>query len=141
MKAHMLHDIDTFDPETGEDITLFDQMCSGSPWVSADQKVFGTRADNIWDMDDGNYYYCYIIFADKSAGVSVVPATNFNVKALEGGIVRVEGAEATVEIFNAAGAMVFSTRAAGDIATNLSGLYIVRATAADGTVKTVKAAF
>lgn len=141
MKAHMLHDIDTFDPDTWEDITLFDQMCSGSPWVSADQKVFGTRADNIWDMDDENYYYCYIIFADKGTGVSVVPAADFNVKALEGGIVRVEGAEATVEIFNAAGAMVFSTRAAGDIATNLSGLYIVRATAADGTVKTVKAAF
>lgn len=141
MKAHMLHDIDTYDPDTWEDITLFDQMCSGVPSVSADQKVFGTYTNNIWDWDDGNYTYSYIIFTDKGAGVSAVPAADFNVKTLQGGIVRIEGAEAAVEIFNAAGTMVFSTRAAGDIATNLSGLYIVRATAADGTVKTVKAAF
>lgn len=141
MNDHMVHDVDAFDINTWEEITLFDQMCSGIPSVTPDQKVFGTYTVNVWDYDDPNEFYSYVIFADKGAGVSAVPATDFNVKALEGGIVRIEGAEATVEIFNTAGAMVFSTRAAGDIATNLSGLYIVRATAADGTVKTVKAAF
>lgn len=146
MMKNMVHDVDAYDttdpdPENWGEVTLFDVMCSGIPSVTPDQKVFGTYTTNVWDYDDENYYYSYIIFADKNAGVSAMPAAKFDVKAFKGGIVRIEGTEATVEVFNTAGAKVFSTRATGDIATNLEGLYIVRATAADGTVKTLKATF
>ena len=66
----------------------------------------------------------------------------FAVKVLAGATVCVEGQEALVEIYNAAGHKVYTSTFAGAQTTGLpQGLYIVKATAADGRTTILKAAF
>ena len=124
MNENMRHDVESYDYATGEVIVL-------------------NNANNMWDYESDSYIYSYILKLNKKTdSAGSLGADAFAVKVLDGATVCVEGQEALVEIYNAAGQKVYTATFAGAQTTGLpQGLYIVKAKAADGRTATIKAAF
>lgn len=143
MNENMRHDLIEFDPDTFEEITIPDVMISGAPYAASDLSVFCTAASNVWDFEDDNYYYSYVIYADKTVdAVEGVSGSEFAVEALKGGVVSVKGDNATVEVYTLGGEKAFQGQGTGMISTGLAeGFYIVKATSDNGKTVVLKAAF
>lgn len=143
MNENMRHDVESYDYATGEMVVLNNVMLSGVPYGTPDLSVIGTVANNMWDYESDSYIYSYILKLNKKTdSADTIGADAFAVKVLDGATVCVEGQEALVEIYNAAGQKVYTATFAGAQTTGLpQGLYIVKATAADGRTATLKAAF
>lgn len=143
MNENMRHDMLDYDPDTFEEITIPNVMISGAPYAASDLSVFCTASLNVWDVYDENYYYSYIIYADKTVdAVEDVADSEFAVEALKGGVVSVKGDNATVEIYTLGGEKAFQGQGTGMISTGLAeGFYIVKATSENGKTVVLKAAF
>lgn len=143
MNENMRHDMVEYDYDTFEEITIPDVMISGAPYAASDLSVFCTATLNVWDVYDENYYYSYIICADKTVdAVEGVSGNEFAVNALKGGVVSVKGDNATVEVYTLGGEKAFEAQGCGMINTGLAeGFYIVKATSENGKSVVLKAAF
>lgn len=142
MKDNMEHRVPVdIDYDTWEFIYV-DFMCSGIPYGTPDLSLIATAIENSWDFDTDVSYFSYIIPTGIS-GVESVAADGTNaVEVLADGTVVLTGEFTEVSVYNVAGVNVFKAEApASSVATGLgSGLYIVKAVAANGNVIVKKVA-
>lgn len=120
-------------------------MPTGIPMIAAETGILTLTVENVWDFYNGVDAYAYIIPLDYDASVGSIAAdaAEYAIAAYLGGNIILKGDFASVEVYNIAGAKVFSASAPGStVATGLSsGIYVVKALTADGAVKVAKVAF
>lgn len=141
--ANMVHPVETyeFNEETGQyDPVIVDMRMTGIPFCTPDMSVITTYVYNSWDVSD-NLAYGYVFRFPEDVSVKGVAADANGMRVLRDGMIRIDG-QAEVEVFATDGIRVFRGAANGTVSTGLKkGMYIVRATFADGTVKTTKVSF
>lgn len=99
---------------------------------------------NVWEEDPVDLVYSYVLDlnADNS-GINDITLTENQLSVAFGkdGVARVCGEIVSLEVYDINGRLVFNAANPGaEVATGLTrGLYIVKATAADGTIATTKA--
>lgn len=137
-------DEDTWDYEE----VVIDVLATGIPFASADLSVIALTVENFWydwESSDEEFYpaYGYILQSNSWAGAKAVKYGTLDVKAYKGGVIAFAGEVASATVYDLAGCAVFSVDApAGAVNTGLGhGIYVVKAVAKDGTVKTAKVAF
>lgn len=146
MNDNMTHTVLTYEYDVDlEQYVEVEKECTlvGIPFCSPDFSVITTYVDNLWDYsDEAPYYYGYIFKFPEWTGVGELNiAAPASMAAQRGGIVKVSDT-ALVEVFTMDGTCVFRTRGQGSINTGLGkGIYVVRATFADGASKLVKTSF
>lgn len=127
---------------TGQ-FTYTDFMCSGWAVSTPDlSTIICAVSTYTWEFEDPYAYYSYIFSTGlKVGGVENVTASDASIEAMGHGTLKVNGSVSGIDVFDTAGRKVFSiSNPSGNVATGLSGLYIVRATLSDGTVQTLKTA-
>lgn len=142
INENMTHEVEVYDPDTG-DIYMDTQILSGIPFCTPDMNTITTYVANTFDLLNPAYYFGYVFTGlnGDNSGVKEIPARDSQLSVERGGIVNVNG-EAYVEIFAADGSKVFAGNASGTLNTGLrSGIYVVRASFANGETMTVKAMF
>ncbi len=148
MKENMSHDgVIVGVGEDYEYILEDNYMVTGLPIANADMSVIATwTSSDFWDIDNLEkplaYSYLLVPGTMNPAGVTV-PAVGetLEISVVDGTIV-VNGEAASVEVYDLNGRVVMSVANPGaTVETSLaSGLYIVKAVAANGETVTVKAA-
>ena len=137
------HTVSVYNWETGEESEQ-EMLLSGQPYCSTDMNVIACTATQIWDQLSDYYGYpeCYIYKnVNKPSAVKNVATTANQLTVIRGGYVKVNG-EATIEVIALDGTSVFKGHTNGVVATGVKGgIYIVRATFADGKVRTAKVNF
>lgn len=141
IKENMTHDLPSFDMETGEETTIPDYPCTGTPFVTPDCSVLATGVANMWDYS-GADIFTYILPSASAAVKNVADDNNFKVSALKGGRILVAGEACDVAVYDMSGRMVFrAASASGVVNTGLvGGPYIVKAVSA-GDTKVLKTTF
>ncbi len=131
---NMKHSIEIYDFEN--DVTTTQEMLvTGLPCASSDLSVITVSNDAPWASE---LFCCGYIFEMKNySGVqNAVADTNIKVKAL-GGTLHVEGDFTKVEVYDIAGRCVFVSETEGEAECSVnSGVYIVKATTANGVYTT-----
>ena len=132
--------------ETMKDV-LFSGGDPGGAFTTGSANLIVVRVDQIWNTDpDSPVYMGYVFPTDLQSGIEDVTASKkstLKVEALRGGVVRLNGDADALHIADLQGRVVFETESpAAETATGLNnGIYIVKATAADGSETIVKAIF
>ena len=142
INENMYHDVQTYDPETWDPM-IVNMLISGIPFCTPDMKTMVSYASNVFDFGSMAYYYGYIFqgLPGNESGVKDVLAKDSELSVRRGGIIDVDG-EAFVEVFATDGSKVFTGNASGSLSTGLrNGVYVVRATFANGKVSVRKAMF
>lgn len=148
IKINLTHpfivDFDEDDNEITEDKVAF-----GIPTASNDlSTIITTSVTQFWQVpedvkDELDWYYTYV-FSGLTNGVGNVAVDNaeLTIKSLGNGVLSVS-APATIELFNLSGACVAKTATnGGTVNTGVeSGIYVVKATAKNGTSTVAKLAF
>lgn len=124
---------------------LFSAGDPGGAFTTGSCNLVVVRVDNIWS-DEGAVYMGYLFPTELQSGIDGVSASNdaaVGLTALRGGLVRVAGTAKSLQVVDLQGRTVFETiDAEGDVNTGVTdGLYIVRATDADGNEAVCKAIF
>lgn len=141
---NMLHptEVYIYNEETGEyEVAIVDTLISGIPFCTPDMSLITTFVYNNWD-NAGALAYSYEFRFPEDSGVQDIAADANGMRVLRDGIINING-EANVEVFALDGTRVFNRAAAqGTVSTGLEqGVYIVRATFANGSVKVAKVNF
>ena len=140
MKENMTHEMEVYDPETWEPMTV-EMTISGYPQATPDFKTFVTFAENVWDWQNGAPVYSYLMKNDGSSKVvEVAGASKLNVKVAADGTVVLNGEAASLEVYTIEGRQVVNVaNPAAVTATGLeNGVYIVKVTDAEGNVAVSK---
>lgn len=141
--ANMKHEVEDYDYETGEVIWV-EKLLSGQPFCTPDMKTIVSMIVNTFDLETEALYFGYVFQGlpeVSPSGVKDVKALENGLGVERGGIVTVSG-EAFVEVFATDGSKVFAGQANGRTDTGLgNGVYVVRATFADGKTAVRKALF
>lgn len=146
MDENMRHDYTdyVYDEEWGsyEPVEVEKGWFTGTSVASSDLSVIASWEFNIWDEYAQAYWFSYILPTQFSLGFSSAVQSSLKVKTLRGGIVCLNG-QANLAIYDLSGRMVFSAAdATGTIATGLKhGMYVVKATDANGITTIIKTAF
>lgn len=144
MKTNMCHDIDMYDFENDEFVTMEDVWVTGVPYATPDGLMFVTTALNVFDMENEEAFtFGYVLPLSDNVLVKDIRDSEFSVKAERGGRVVLAGDVAEVHVYDAQGRVVYSTSSVSNvIETGLrGGAYIVKAVSANGAEKIVKAIF
>lgn len=145
VKENMYHDMEVYDPEAGglvwkENMPVFGGYGVCTPSLSR----IATTSFNYWNEQVPVQYYSYLFDMDDTLSVEgVAAAPEADVKVLAGGVIATGAGVKAVEVYDMQGRRVFGVEdPAGSVATGLAaGVYVVKATGADGGVRCVKAAF
>lgn len=145
MEDNMLHDVIMGLNSSGGFITE-EMLCTGVGVATPDQKYILTNNTTYswFDYNGGAEFMSYLFSPDYLAGVEEIgAAAEYSLKAIGGGMLKVTGSFATVEVYGLAGEKVFSVANPGDaINTGLgNGIYVVRGVDAEGQVHTLKTVF
>ncbi|MCM1164243.1 MAG: T9SS type A sorting domain-containing protein, partial [Muribaculaceae bacterium] len=143
MEQNMAHDIESYDPETFEPVTLKDVLVTGAPYCNKDMTTIVCGVESVWASEYEFYSY---LFGGLESGIRDITApasTMLLLKAMRGGDVIVSGEAASIAVYDINGRQVYSAaEATGVVSTGLpSGIYIVKALDAAGHQTIVKAAF
>lgn len=148
MKKNMSHDgVIVGVGDDYQNILEDNYMVTGMPIANADMSVIVTwTSSDLWDIDNWEkpsaYSYLLVPGTKNPAGVTVpTVGETLEISVVDGTIV-VNGEAASVEVYDLNGRVVMSVANPGaSVETSLaSGLYIVKAVAANGETVTVKAA-
>ena len=148
MEENMYHDVIVGVTPAGK--FIYDGfMCSGAPIATPDMStILCYTTTEYWDTQAGDPYFLSYYF---NTGFNVDPVlvegiqndsdSVFNI--LPGGSIYVKGAIAEISVYDITGARVFmASTPSGTIETGLpAGVYVVMATAEDGTAISKKALF
>lgn len=136
MEDNMVFDVLAWDADLMQEITLTDVMCSGFPRIDQDVTLVACNSINLWDYNDASYYYTFFLYTGRDNGVAEIGAGDAALQiSVEGNTVLVEGDVAETAVYAIDGSLV----AKGISSVTLpSGVYVVRATASDGRVETLK---
>ncbi len=142
MKENMFHDLETFDPETFDPIVIEGAEYTGIPRCNSDMSRIACTVTNVFDYDSDAMTWAYLFELPVSAVRNVTEA-EFGLRALRGGDILLTGKATRLVISDLNGRVVYDAAPASDrIATGLpAGIYVVKATAADGQTKVTKAIF
>lgn len=141
MEDQMIHDVYVL-TESGS-ISHEDMMCTGIPVCTPDLSVIATSIGTDTWVNDTAYCYAYIFPTGLDVNkVGRIESADNAVKVLPNGEIRLEGDFSSLEVYNLSGTRLFSAaNPSGTVATGLaSGLYVIRAIAADGRAVSLKAA-
>ena len=137
MEDNMVFDVLAWDMDLMQEITIPDVMCSGYPRIDQDVTIVACNTINLWDYSDASYYYTFFLTTGRTNGVASVATDNGLAITLEGNVVKVSGDVAETSVYAIDGTLAGK----GTSEVTLSeGIYVVRATASDGTVKILKTA-
>ena len=149
IKENMTHEYEAYDMETWELYTA-EALATGIPFANADMSIIATTVTNFWydwsseDTSDYVPAYSYLLYPGYNNGDAIVSTkgSNASVKVTNGKLLFT-GDVTSATVYDMNGAKVYSVNAPSSVVnTGLkSGVYVVKAVAADGTVKVVKAAF
>lgn len=145
MEENMTHRVYMYDENRG--VIEKDVICTGVPVITPDLSVIGTSIGTYLWTDVSNDFpdiMSYLMPTGFSlTGVKGVAAdADDTLAVLPGGTVVLKGEFASLQVYDLAGKVVANVaNPAATVATGLgSGIYIVRAVKADGSVLTRKAA-
>lgn len=149
MEANMRHDYYYYDYDwdTGNEELKVEEnkWFTGSVTPSSDMKTFVSWIANTWSEDfDDPYFYSYVFSIDYVAGLASAAAdSNIEVNADNSGNITVKGDAANISVFDMSGREVYrGDSPANSFSTGLnSGMYIIKATGANGESKILKSAF
>lgn len=137
------YDEDTFDyVEVKENILI-----TGIPFASADLSIVAFAVENSWyDWDsDEEYYpaYGYIVDTTAYSGIKDAQIGSVSVKPLPAASLSLSGDVASLVVYDITGRKAFEVSNPGEVvSTGLgTGVYVVKAVAADGSKTIVKVAF
>jgi hypothetical protein len=137
MVDNMTDTVDLYDPEDDR-YEATDLVITGIAACTPDMKAFLSSVYYVW-RDYGPDYISYIVWPGESGVGEVAASETESVRVLADGTLRVAADVESVEVYDFAGTLLYSTDATGDIRLPLaSGLYIVKATTPEG-VSAVKA--
>ena len=147
MKENLTHNY--IDYILNEDTWEFEEvekegMFTGIPFLSADGSLLSLTVENYWDFDEGINTYGYIIPMNWESGVEGVGADAIcSVAGKIGGELTFKGEFTKATVYDMSGAAVFSVENPVEtVATGVaSGIYVVRAVAANGGVIVLKVVF
>lgn len=144
IKENMTHNVPVMDPETW-DVDYKDVVVTGIPFCNSDMTTVVTYCMNTWDYDTNCYFFGYVFQGlpnSSTVGVEgIAGAGEAMLKALRGGMISLSE-QAMVEVYSMDGKRVFNGNGQGILSTGLQkGVYLIRATFANGETQTVKAAF
>lgn len=148
MEEHMYKECVTGVTSTGA-YQLEDRWCMGRPIATPDMSLFGFACSSeYWypEPADGSFISTFLInpeMPEKEDGVTTALTPEASLTVLADGHIDIQGEFGVVEIFDLSGMSVFrKTNVSGEISTGLgSGIYIVKATSADGECVTQKVRF
>lgn len=136
MRENMTHPVDIYNPDD-DNYDLEDRLVTGGGSMTPDMKNFVTSAFVFW-TPLGGLYASYLI-QPYLTGVEQVEACEGNMRLLSGSRVDVGGEETHLELFDIAGIKILDLTAQGEVMLPVgSGIYLLRASAADGTVSTLR---
>lgn len=61
MQEYMVHDFESFDPETYDPVIVEDYEFSGTAKATPDMKVIVCATQNVWDYMSDIYFYSYVL--------------------------------------------------------------------------------
>lgn len=141
MKQNMYHDLQSFDPDTYELITVDNVDCTGIPFCTPSQSVFVSRIENLWDLDNYDLYAFSYILPGTDTGVKCLGSMSdrISIRDCKAGVITLEGDVKEVSVIDMDGRVVYSgVPVGGKVETGLApGTYVVKAVGASG-VKTSK---
>lgn len=148
MEENMKHEYTDYvlNEETGEyEEATKTAYFTGFPTVSDDMNTIACATQDLWAFEVDCYSYILPI-AVPSASVGTVKAEKLGgiaVKALKGGVITLQGAVSNLTVSDLNGRVLVDVAPkSSTVVTGLaSGIYLVKATAADGTSVVTKAAF
>lgn len=130
MEENICHSFTYMDTDTGMAETYENLPMLGFSCASDDLSIFASSVDTLWDLQDENYSYGYIIPLTGDSAVGTVASDgNISLKALPGAVLALSG-KTDVEVYDMQGRRVFAAKdAEGNINTGLAGgIYTVKAT-------------
>ena len=132
-------EMEVYNPDIEDFEVVPTELCiTGLAFASYDMKHLSAYAQATWDNYDPIGWYFPL--AELSGVSNVVADSAAALVKVQGDVVVVSDAVVALDVYNAAGALVLSRQNPAQ-ATQLNlteGVYIVKATAADGTAATVK---
>jgi hypothetical protein len=137
----------TFDEDTWETTYIYeDTLIDGMPTANADMTVLTSWVYNYLAEEEDDFEYSIVLNLPETSGIKGVTAATdktFGVKAARNGVINITGDAKTLEVFDLTGKTVYRNDApAASVSTGLNaGIYLVKATAANGKTAIVKAAF
>ena len=144
MKENMYHDMEVWNYATMTWEMKENVPCYGRATCTPDLKTIATTVSNEWDETAGVSYYSYILDVETSNGIDAVQAgADASITCLSGGVIRINGALAALEVYDMQGRKVFEQQGAeGVVNTGLNGgIYLLKARTAEGKTIGLKAAF
>lgn len=152
MREYMLHTVeqyvdvwDDYGNYDGQEVVESDYYLPGRGIIAQDESLLITWVENSWDYSDESpafFGYMFDLTSPVSAGVGSVAVDDsaLTVKVDAEGTIYLSGKAAKLEIFDLSGRCVRSyDNPSVATTTLLNGLYIVKATAGNGTSTVVKA--
>lgn len=141
MEKEMTHSVIIGVNELTWEYIYADFMCSGLPTSTPDLSLFATTIENSWS-DSPVDYYTYLFSTGESGVNKIADESEYGMKVASGRIF-LTGSFRQVEVYSISGEKVFSLKNPGaSVETNLGkGMYIVRATTADGNSRIAKVVF
>lgn len=122
-------------------------IVTGIPFASADMSTIALGVENTWSDPEFDVEYApafgYILSSDAWAGVKTAQVGTVTIKPMAGAALAFTGDVASVTVYDLSGRIAFTANNPGTVvATGLnSGVYVVKAVAADNTVTIAKVAF
>lgn len=142
MEENMKHDMESYDMETFEPVIEEDVWMTGIAYADNDLSVIASTTQNMWDYETESYFFSYIIPLDYGLSSAIdAKASSLDLTVGKNGVVRINGAASSLEIFDINGCRVFGIdNPSAVVSTGLkSGFYIIKAVGKDGNVITGKA--
>ncbi len=142
MEENMKHDMESYDMETFEPVIEENVWMTGIAYADNDLSVIASTTQNMWDYETDSYFFSYIIPLDYGLSSAIdAKASSLDLTVGKNGVVRINGAASSLEIFDINGRRVFGIdNPSAAVSTGLkSGFYIIKAVGKDGNVITGKA--
>lgn len=142
MEENMKHDMESYDMETFEPVIIEDVWMTGIAYADNDLSVIASTTQNMWDYDSDSFFFSYIIPLDYGLSSAIdAKASSLALTVGKNGVVKINGAASSLEIFDINGRRVFGIdNPSAVVSTGLkSGFYIIKAVGKDGNVITGKA--
>lgn len=135
------HKTEMYDWET-ESFYEVEVVCTGMPTASEDLSVISTTTEQFWE-DTPTIAYSYVMTLTPEAGIADSAADTLVIGAEKGAVITIAGNASALEVYGLDGRAVYSASNPGArVATGLpAGVYVVKATDAEGAVKVAKVAF
>lgn len=146
MEDNMLHEV-IIGVNANGTYQVDDRFCTGMPLTTPDMDLIAfTTPSSYWTDNYSSYeYMTYVLNTGMDTGVESITAdaADASIEILPGACVEVKGNVKSLDIYDLSGLNVYNvTNPSGQVSTGLaSGVYLVRAITADGTVLTRKALF